>query len=60
MVLAAKVKWYVMAGHTFVRALRTVRLVTAHIEDSALDSDVGRVVCVGAYDLTETSERASC
>ena len=37
-----------MLEHTLVRALRTVGLVAAHIEDGALDGDVGRVVRVGA------------
>jgi len=40
----------VMIGHTFVRALGTICLVAAHIEDSTLDSDVGRIVRVGACD----------
>jgi hypothetical protein len=37
-----------MLEHTLVRALRTVCLVAGHIEDSAFDGDIGRVVRVGA------------
>jgi hypothetical protein len=46
----AKPGWvrYVILGHTFVRALRAVCLVAGHIEDGALDGDVGRIVWVGA------------
>jgi hypothetical protein len=33
---------------TLVRAIRTVSLVAGHVEDSAFDGDVGRVVGVVA------------